>query len=149
MPNMPALIGQGMTALLKNAHVSAEQQHNVAMLFGAVGQTLWIEQEQWMDIITALSGSGPAYFYALMENLIKGATQLGLPEAIARELTIATAMGSAYMVESSSEPLATLRAAVTSKGGTTEQALGIRWWTVGDPDSTSPSDSNATLSYPE
>lgn len=125
MPNMPALIGQGMTALIANKFVTPEQHQQVSLLFEAVGHILWIEQENWMNIITALSGSGPAYFYYLMENLILGATQLGLPEPIARQLTFATAMGSAYVVESSTESLTTLRAAVTSKGGTTEQALNV------------------------
>lgn len=125
MPNTPALIGQGITALFTSDPLQTTTQQQISQIFESLGEIVWVESEEWLDIITALSGSGPAYFFALMESLIDGAIQLGLPAEMARQLTVATAVGSAHLAKSAHVPLATLRQQVTSKGGTTEQALQV------------------------
>lgn len=123
MPNTPALFGQGVTGLFASHSVSPAQKQKAQELLSSVGRTLWLQDESLMDIVTALSGSGPAYFFYFMECLIKGAHALGLPEDIASELTLHTAMGSAYMAIHSQESLNALREKVTSPGGTTEQGI--------------------------
>jgi len=123
MPNTPALLGEGITGMFANPTVSATQKALGAQLLQTVGKTVWLETESLMDVVTALSGSGPAYFFYVMEALIAGAQQLGLPEEIARELTLQTALGSATMAQQSSQSLAQLRQKVTSPGGTTEQGI--------------------------
>lgn len=125
MPNTPALHGQGVSGLFASASVSRSDRDQAEQLLGTVGRTIWIPEESMMDIVTALSGSGPAYFFYFMECLIKGAHALGLPEDIANELTLYTAMGSVHMAIQSKEPLHLLREKVTSPGGTTEQAIKI------------------------
>jgi len=125
MPNTPALVQSGATALYANPAVS-EEQHNLAeSILRAVGLTLWVEDETLMDAVTALSGSGPAYFFLFMEALQSAGCQLGLPEDTARLLTLQTAFGAAKMALESSEDAATLRRRVTSPGGTTEQAIEV------------------------
>lgn len=123
MPNTPALLGQGITGLFATQAVSNESQQMAEHLLQTVGETVWVDQESLMDVITALSGSGPAYFFYLMEGLIKGAATLGLPPEIARKLTLHTALGSAKMALEAPEDIESLRAKVTSKGGTTEQGI--------------------------
>lgn len=125
MPNTPALVQTGATALFANARVSAEQREQAECILRAAGLTLWVEDEAQMDAVTALSGSGPAYFFRIMEALEKGGTELGLPAETARLLTLQTALGAAKMALESDESVATLRERVTSPGGTTEQGLRV------------------------
>lgn len=123
MPNRPALQGCGMTGLFATEGVSAEHRHLAADILGAVGATLWLTEEQQMDAVTALSGSGPAYFFLLIEMMEDAGVALGLPREVSRKLAIETAYGSGRMAREASETPATLREQVTSKGGTTEAAL--------------------------
>jgi len=125
MPNTPALVQSGATALYANPRVSAEQKNLAESILRAVGLTLWVDDEALMDAVTALSGSGPAYFFLIMEALQAAGEQLGLPKDSARLLTLQTAFGAAKMALESVEDAATLRQRVTSPGGTTEQALKI------------------------
>jgi pyrroline-5-carboxylate reductase len=123
MPNRPALEGCGMTGLFAVKDVSAEHRRIATELLSAVGSTLWLEQESQMDAVTAVSGSGPAYFFLLIEMLEQAGIELGLPPEASRQLAIETAYGSGRMARESSDSAATLRQQVTSKGGTTEAAL--------------------------
>jgi len=123
MPNTPALVQSGATALFANSVVSEEQRNLAESVLRAVGLTLWIDDEDLMDAVTALSGSGPAYFFLFMEALQDAGTDLGLPVETARLLTLQTAFGAAKMALESTEGAATLRQRVTSPGGTTERAL--------------------------
>lgn len=123
MPNTPALVKSGASALFAGAHVVDEQKELAENILRAVGLTVWLEDEASMDAVTALSGSGPAYFFLMMEVLEKAGINLGLPQEMARLLTLQTAFGAAKMALESQEDAATLRMQVTSKGGTTEQAV--------------------------
>jgi pyrroline-5-carboxylate reductase len=123
MPNTPALVGSSATALYANAFVSDEQQSLAESVLRAVGLTLWVDDENLLDAVTALSGSGPAYYFLLMESMERAGVALGLSKDHARVLTIQTAFGAAKMALESSDPPATLRTRVTSPGGTTERAL--------------------------
>lgn len=125
MPNTPALVRSGATALHANLAVNPTQRAQAESILRAVGLTLWLDNEEQMDAVTALSGSGPAYFFLVMELLQRAATTLGLPPETARLLTLQTAFGAAKMALESSEDAATLRQRVTSPGGTTEQALKV------------------------
>jgi pyrroline-5-carboxylate reductase len=125
MPNTPALVQSGATALYANERVSAEQRELAESIMRAVGLTLWLEQESLMDAVTALSGSGPAYFFLVMEVLQQAGVKLGLPEESARLLAVQTAFGAAKMALESPDDSTTLRQRVTSPGGTTERAIGI------------------------
>ncbi|HEV2332005.1 MAG TPA: pyrroline-5-carboxylate reductase [Gammaproteobacteria bacterium] len=124
MPNTPALLGAGAAALWANPAVSAAQKAIAQAMLEAVGIALWIEDESLMDAVTALSGSGPAYFFLLMELMEAAALELGLPPAAARQLTLQTAFGAARMALESGEPPAALRRQVTSPNGTTAAAIG-------------------------
>lgn len=125
MPNTPALIGCGMTALHANAFVT-DAQHNAAeSILKAVGEVVWLNEPHLMDAVTALSGSGPAYFFLIMEALQQAGESLGLPSEIARQLTLQTALGAAKMAIESEEDLVTLRTRVTSPGGTTESGVKV------------------------
>lgn len=123
MPNTPALIGEGITALFANERVGAEQRAVAETIAAAVGDTLWLEDEEQMNIVTALSGSGPAYFFLFMESLQAAATELGLPPDKARQLTLKTALGAARLAIQGEDDVTTLRAKVTSPGGTTERGI--------------------------
>ena len=123
MPNTPALVGQGASGLYANAHVSTEQRDAASTLMNAVGDSAWVEKEQDIDSITALSGSGPAYFMLFIKSLIDAATKAGLDADTAKKLAVKTAIGSAELINSSDSDLTTLIDNVTSPGGTTEQAL--------------------------
>jgi pyrroline-5-carboxylate reductase len=125
MPNTPALVQTGATGLYATPAVSATQRDLAESIMRAVGVTVWVEDETLIDTVTALSGSGPAYFFLVMEVLENAAVNLGLPRETARLLTLETALGAAKMALESSEDPATLRARVTSPGGTTERALQI------------------------
>lgn len=125
MPNTPALVQTGATALYANEFVSEVQKEQAESIMRAVGLALWVENESLLDTVTALSGSGPAYFFLVMEAMEQAATRLGLPEQTARLLILQTALGAAKMALESSEDPAILRQRVTSPGGTTEQAIRI------------------------
>ena len=125
MPNRPALSGYGATALVAPERTGRPQRELAESIMSAVGMTVWLDTESQMDVVTALSGSGPAYFFLFMEALECAARDLGLAGEIAHRLTLATALGAARLADESSEPLAALRAQVTSKGGTTEAALAV------------------------
>lgn len=122
MPNTPATIGEGMTALCASASVSAAQKNIATQLMEAAGKVVWVE-EKLMDAVTAISGSGPAYLFLFMEALQHAAVQCGLPEALATELVRQTVKGSALLAEK--ENFAALRKQVTSPQGTTEAAIKI------------------------
>jgi len=123
MPNRPALQGCGVTALYANEQVPQAKRTLAEQILGAVGATLWVERETDMDTVTAISGSGPAYFFLLIEMLEASGQALGLSAQAARKLAVETAYGSGFMARAASESPATLREQVTSKGGTTEAAL--------------------------
>lgn len=125
MPNRPALIGAGVTALLAHERVSPEERAVAESILAACGATVWIDSEQQMDTVTAVSGSGPAYFFLLTEALEEAGIRLGLPPATARLLAVETARGAGRLASESGEAPATLREQVTSKGGTTAAALGV------------------------
>jgi pyrroline-5-carboxylate reductase len=125
MPNTPALIGCGATALYANAHVTSAQHDLAESILRAVGTTLWLPQEELMDCVTALSGSGPAYFFLIMEALEQAAAQLGLDSETAHLLTLQTALGAVRMAIESGDSLVTLRHRVTSPQGTTEKAISV------------------------
>jgi len=123
MPNTPALIGQGMTGLYAAPGVQAADRARAEAVIRAVGDALWVAQEPLLDAVTALSGSGPAYVFYVLEAMQTAGVQLGLAPAQARQLAEATFAGSAALARQSDEPLAILRERVTSKGGTTHAAL--------------------------
>jgi pyrroline-5-carboxylate reductase len=123
MPNTPSLVQTGATALFANRHVSAAQRNLAESLMRAVGVTQWLNDEALMDAVTAVSGSGPAYFFLMMEVMEDIGVELGLPRESARLLTLETALGAARMALESGEQPAQLRRRVTSPGGTTEAAI--------------------------
>lgn len=123
MPNTPALVQTGATALLANAQVSDEQKQITEQLLSAIGLAVWVETEQQIDAVTAVSGSGPAYFFLVMEAMIKAGENLGLSAELAQQLTLQTALGAAKMASSSDVDAGELRRRVTSPGGTTAAAL--------------------------
>ena len=123
MPNTPALVQAGITGLYANAEVTAEQRELAYEILSSVGTALWIENESLLDAVTALSGSGPAYFFYLIEAMMEAGQSLGLSETQTRELTVATAAGAAELIAKSDKSAHELRLAVTSKGGTTEAAI--------------------------
>jgi len=123
MPNTPALIGAGAAGLYANENASAEQKQDIEDLMNSVGVCVWCELESDLDTITALSGSGPAYFFLFMEAMRNAACGLGLEPGVADKLTGQTALGAAELARASECGLAELRAQVTSPGGTTEAAI--------------------------
>lgn len=123
MPNTPALIGRGIAGLYATAAVSAGQRACVEALLAPTGATLWLPREADLDAVTAVSGSGPAYVFYVLEAMIDAAVQMGLGAEQGRRLAIATFDGAAELARRSDEPVQTLRAQVTSKGGTTHAAI--------------------------
>jgi pyrroline-5-carboxylate reductase len=123
MPNTPALIGAGITGLFADPSVDTEGCASAEKILAAVGKTLWVNDESLMDVVTAVSGSGPAYVFYFIEALQHAGTGLGLPEETARLLAIETFLGAAQLAAGSDERVGELRARVTSKGGTTAAAL--------------------------
>jgi pyrroline-5-carboxylate reductase len=125
MPNTPAAIGRGITVLVANPVVSSEQRALCTDLLSAVGAVAWIDDERHMDAVTAVSGSGPAYVFLLIECLEQAGRELGLEAALARQLALATVAGAgAYAAQADAEP-AELRRRVTSPKGTTQAALDV------------------------
>lgn len=123
MPNTPALIGSGISALYANKRVNAEGRKDAEVILSAVGATVWLDEESMLDSVTAVSGSGPAYFFYLMEAIEAAAIAQGLDPETARTLTIETALGASKLAKASNESVATLRENVSSPGGTTEAAV--------------------------
>jgi pyrroline-5-carboxylate reductase len=125
MPNRPALVGAGATGLFAPEYVTAAQRADAQRIMQAVGEVVWVSSEDQLDVVTALSGSGPAYFFLLAELMTQAAVHLGLEPSVARTLAVATLHGSGQLAHSSDGDLVKLRAEVTSKGGTTEAAVRV------------------------
>jgi len=125
MPNTPALVGLGMSALFATNAVNASERNLAESILSTVGETLWLADEGAMDGVTAISGSGPAYVFYFIEALEEAARKQGFDAASARQLTLQTVLGAARLAADSTDAAATLRARVTSKGGTTESALKV------------------------
>ncbi len=125
MPNIAASIGYSATALYANPVVDETSRQQAQHIFQSVGNITWLDDEHLMDVVTALSGSGPAYFFLLMECLAAAAVSLGLPEETAQALSLQTALGAAQMANTSQLSLTALRQTVTSPGGTTAAALSV------------------------
>lgn len=125
MPNRPALIGAGITAACAGAEVRHEDRGAVERVLSAVGTLAWLDDESLLDAVTAISGSGPAYFFLVIEALEDAGVALGLPRPTARLLAVHTALGAGRMAAEGSDAPATLREQVTSKGGTTAAALAV------------------------
>lgn len=123
MPNTPALVGMGASGLFANTKVSEEQRQLAQEVISAVGFITWVDTDSDIDSVTAVSGSGPAYFFLFMEAMQATAKEMGLSDELARQLTYHTAAGAASLAQHSEEDIATLRRNVTSPGGTTEQAI--------------------------
>lgn len=125
MPNTPALVGSGASGMFANRNVSEAMRDQAESILRAVGVAVWLTREEQLDVVTALSGSGPAYFFLVMEALEQAAVRSGLDLDTARLLTLETAFGAAKMALEGSEEPSLLRQRVTSPGGTTEQALKV------------------------
>lgn len=125
MPNRPALLGAGATALYASAEVAATARDTAERAMRSVGEVVWVDSEDALDVVTALSGSGPAYFFLLAELMCEAARELGLEPAAARRLAAQTLYGAGRLASEHDVDLARLRAEVTSKGGTTEAALAV------------------------
>jgi pyrroline-5-carboxylate reductase len=123
MPNRPALVGAGASGLYAPPHVDAEHRAAAQHVMEATGEVVWVPSEDALDVVTALSGSGPAYFFLLAELMAEAAVELGLEPQSARRLAVATLYGSGLLAHANDADLARLREQVTSKGGTTEAAL--------------------------
>jgi len=123
MPNTPALLGAGITGMYANEMCNTEQRQRAATVMMAAGQVVWVDQESLLDAVTAVSGSGPAYFFHLIECMAEAGEALGLNPEDASNLAIETAYGAALMARQKEHPPAQLRENVTSKGGTTAAAL--------------------------
>jgi len=123
MPNTPAQIGYGVSGWTATAGVTARQKAIARAILGALGKEIYFDDEKYLDMVTAVSGSGPAYFFLFAESLIEAAVKIGLPRPEAEKLVIQTMLGSAHLLERSGKPAAELRRNVTSRGGTTERAL--------------------------
>ena len=125
MPNTPAAVGRGISVLCANAEASAAQTEDCRALLAAVGEAVVVDDESLLDAVTAVSGSGPAYVFLLIECLAEAGAEAGLPQALAARLARATVIGAGALAEQSPEPAGTLRRNVTSPGGTTEAALEV------------------------
>ncbi|MDB3869603.1 pyrroline-5-carboxylate reductase [Candidatus Thioglobus sp.] len=123
MPNTPALLNQGVTGMFANERVSNTQKTLASSILNSVGQSLWVADEVMLDAVTALSGSGPAYFFLMIESMSKAGVALGLDEKTAQSLSIQTALGASMMASVSDESPRDLRANVTSPNGTTQAAI--------------------------
>jgi len=123
MPNTPALIQHGVTGLFQNDLVNEEQKALVTTILSSVGNCFWVNDEKLIDAITAISGSGPAYFFLLMQSMAQAGIALGLDEKIAKELSVQTGFGASLMATKSGKDPRTLRTDVTSPNGTTQAAI--------------------------
>lgn len=125
IPNTPAAVGRGMTGAVANARVSAAQRAACDALLHAIGQVVWVDREDLIDVITAVSGSGPAYVFLLIEALAQAGVAAGLPPDLAQQLARVTVTGSGELAHQADEDAATLRRNVTSPNGTTQAALDV------------------------
>lgn len=123
MPNTPALVGKGMTGLYARPEVDAEGKALIASVMGGTGQLLWVDQEERLDAVTAISGSGPAYVFLFLEAMTQAGVDMGLTAEQAYQLAVATFQGGAELAARSTESAEVLRQRVTSKGGTTHAAI--------------------------
>jgi len=123
MPNTPAQIGEGMSVWTATPDVTESQKGWAGSILGAMGKEIYVDDEKYIDMATAVSGSGPAYCFLFMESLIDAALNIGLPHDIAEPLVLETILGSVHFAQRSGKPLAELRRMVTSPGGTTAEAL--------------------------
>ena len=123
MPNTPALIGRGMSALFARKAVDALERKRVEQLMAPTGEMLWVDEESLLDAVTALSGSGPAYVFYFLEAMTRAGTSMGLSQAQAHQLAVGTFAGAAELARQSDDAPAVLRQRVTSKGGTTHAAI--------------------------
>jgi len=125
MPNTPALVGLGQTGLYARSAVSPAEKTAITDMMGLMGQSLWVDTEDLLDAVTALSGSGPAYVFYVLEAMVDAGVHMGLTPAQAHQLAVGTFVGASELARSSSETPAVLRERVTSKGGTTFAALSV------------------------
>jgi pyrroline-5-carboxylate reductase len=125
MPNCAALVGAAVSGLFATPDVPAAARAAAARVLAAVGEIVWLEHEEALDVVTALSGSGPAYFFTLAESMMQAAVGAGIDAAAARKLAVGTLYGAGLIAHGSDGDLGALRAAVTSQGGTTEAALQV------------------------
>ena len=123
MPNTPALLGQGVSGLFANEHTTEVQKTAAEQIMNAVGKSLWVESEPLLDAVTAVSGSGPAYFFLMIESMTKAGEALGLDKTTASQLSIETALGAAMMASNTPDSVRKLREQVTSPNGTTQAAI--------------------------
>jgi pyrroline-5-carboxylate reductase len=123
MPNTPAQIGEGMTVWTATPEVTGEQKGLVGAILGAMGAEIYVDNEKYIDMATAVSGSGPAYFFLMVESLIEAAVAIGLPRDMAGKLAVQTMLGSGRLIQHSGVEPAELRRRVTSPGGTTARAI--------------------------
>lgn len=123
MPNTPAQIGQGISVWTATAEVTEQQKGWAGFILGAMGKEIYVDDEEYIDMATAVSGSGPAYIFLFVESLVDAAVHIGLPRDMALELVLQTLLGSGHFMQRSGKPPAELRRMVTSPGGTTAEAL--------------------------
>jgi len=123
MPNTPAQIGEGMTVWTTSTETTKRQKEQASTILGAIGKEIYVDDERYLDMATAVSGSGPAYFFLFVEILIEAAVHIGLPRDVAQELVLQTMLGSGQLLRKSDKDPAELRRMVTSPGGTTAEAL--------------------------
>ena len=123
MPNTPAQVGEGVSVWTATPEVTEQQRGLVGAILGAMGTEVYVDDEKYIDMATAVSGSGPAYFFLVMESLVDAAVEIGLPRDTARKLVLQTMLGSAKFIQQTGKEPAELREMVTSPGGTTAQAL--------------------------
>lgn len=123
MPNTPAQIGEGMSVWTATAEVTKRQKNWASSILQAIGKEVYVDDEKYLDMATALMGSGPAYFFLFVEALVEAGVQIGFSADMAQELVLQTMLGSGHLIEKSGKMPAELRKMVTSKGGTTEAAL--------------------------
>jgi pyrroline-5-carboxylate reductase len=123
MPNTPARIGEGVSVWTATAGVTSQQKERAASILGAMGREIYVDDEKYIDMATAVSGSGPAYIFLMIESLVEAAVHIGLPQDIAQELVLQTILGSGHFAQKSDKSPAELRRMVTSPGGTTAAAL--------------------------
>lgn len=123
MPNTPALIGKGITALYARAGITNDDLNDVVQIIKTTGEFMWVDKEEQLDAVTALSGSGPAYMFFFMEAMTEAGASMGLTREQAYKLSVATFIGAGELARASDEPPEILRQRVTSKGGTTHAAI--------------------------
>jgi len=123
MPNTPAQIGEGISVWTTTAEVTEQQRKWTSVILGTMGKEIYFDDEKYIDMATAVSGSGPAYFFLFVEALVEAAVQIGLPQDVAQELALQTMLGSGHLIQKSGKQPTELRRMVTSPGGTTAEAL--------------------------